>query len=269
MSKKKRDRALFAIECEHRIDPMNDWGQRASSVMSRSTIVAEEKSFYFEILAEISRLKPKHVLSIGAGLGEVEAALMAKFENLQISLLEPDQALAKIASENTKHCVGKSRILTEKFQTFETNVKFDFIFAIHSWYYIYPNPEMIQKALSMLNPGGALGVVLKDQKSYTARLYEAVQGKTYKYITSEPLEKILQENSIPYQRLKKEELLDASIYFDGAEIRTDKRDWIGWMSDMDWNKMSNEQQESARAAMHEFKTGDKVISNDSLFLIRK
>ncbi len=124
---------------------------------------SEGPMFYY-VKPIVQSLKPKTMLSIGAGTAAYDAALLRSAGHFvdRYIIVEPNPHHAKHISDNlTRESAGEVTVIQQMFgPEFElaelSGYRPDLIMFAHSLYFI-PNPEMaVKHALSLLAPGGKL-----------------------------------------------------------------------------------------------------------------
>ncbi|MCL4396817.1 class I SAM-dependent methyltransferase [Candidatus Parvarchaeota archaeon] len=112
------------------------------------------KSFYSFIADEIKNYRPKRILDVGAGPGDL-ALLLSKMKNIEVYCIDPSASMKRIAErkftkneiKNVKYGLGSSRHLP-------FNEKFDLIVTTISFHHWKEKEKSIRYLLKKLNKKG-------------------------------------------------------------------------------------------------------------------
>jgi len=117
------------------------------------------KNFYLYISKDIKKLKPKTILDVGAGTGELAIILNKTIKNVKVYCVDPSNSMRSIAIRkfnklginNIKYKLGSSRNIPfkEKFDVILTSISF------HHW---KEKEKGIKYLLSRLNKNGYLNI---------------------------------------------------------------------------------------------------------------
>lgn len=118
------------------------------------------------------------ILDIGTGNGEYLGLALSKLKNLrdvQLTLVEPSDDLVKQLKARFKELVPASnlKVIKSKLEDLASNELFDVILMSHLFYHIplAARAEQLMKALSLLKPGGALIIAMRDRDDiYTFKM---------------------------------------------------------------------------------------------------
>jgi cyclopropane fatty-acyl-phospholipid synthase-like methyltransferase len=111
-----------------------------------------------------------HILDIGTGNGEYLDLALSKIDGsngIKLTLVEPsDDLVRQLKSRFEKQPLSANlRIVNSDLQSFDSDEKFDVILMSHLFYHV-PRAswtEQLAKALSLLEQGGALIIVLREK----------------------------------------------------------------------------------------------------------
>jgi ubiquinone/menaquinone biosynthesis C-methylase UbiE len=114
------------------------------------------KSFYFFIAEDIKKYKPKRILDVGAGPGDL-AMLVSKMKNAEVYCVDPSASMKKIAErkftrnkiKNVRYKLGSSRHIP-------FSGKFDLIVTTISFHHWKEKQKSINYLLKKLNGKGIL-----------------------------------------------------------------------------------------------------------------
>lgn len=116
------------------------------------------KSFYIFIANDVKKLKPKTILDVGAGPGELAILLNKTIKNAKIYCVDPSTSMQKIARKkfnafgvNNEYLLGSSRSIPLK-------KKFDIILTSISFHHWKEKEKSIKYLLKKLNKNGYLRI---------------------------------------------------------------------------------------------------------------
>ena len=132
-------------------------------------------SLYYNVLRDRHLLDGVHtLLSIGAGEGQLEIQLAEEY-GLQLGYIDRAESMVSAFNDRVKEKAAGHLILESHlgdFETYQPKNRYDLVIAIHSWYSIRFNQEMVQKALDLLEPGGRFFVSLtSEQDQFKQRVW--------------------------------------------------------------------------------------------------
>jgi SAM-dependent methyltransferase len=202
----------------------------------------------------------KTMLSIGSGDGRFEISLMQRFA-INVDLIEPSATMYAQLVRNLDVLKGPGKygiLFNGRFEDFDMDKRYDFIFASHSFYFLKDPARGVQKALNLLNPGGHLIIQLHVEGGLGNRLINELDvARTHGGLTVEllweriniPCETSLIESSMPYGEL-----------IEGDSLSPRGRDTVSFFGFRDWKTFTDEEIQRARAIIDDYRIGTDIIS---------
>ncbi|XP_072044376.1 histamine N-methyltransferase-like [Amphiura filiformis] len=166
-------------------------------------------------------------LGIGSGDGRTEDYFLSHFKDhfaqIRQCLVEPNRRLVEQHQKNTQETNWKDVIMYDwREQTVEeymkgvnksgTDVKYHFISAIHSMYYMTNPEEVLGLLYDQLEENGILLFVLASEKSVTGRINPGIPSQYSKYVvkSSRFVLDYFETRGIPYAIYSRDDIVDIS-----------------------------------------------------------
>ncbi len=112
------------------------------------------KSFYSFIAGDIKKYKPKRILDVGAGPGDL-ALLLSNMKNTEIYCIDPSNSMKKIAEKKfTRNRIKNIRYELGSSRNIPFNEKFDVIVTTISFHHWKEKEKSIKYLLKKLNKNG-------------------------------------------------------------------------------------------------------------------
>lgn len=207
------------------------------------------------------------VLSIGAGAGEIEIALM-KNQHVKLGYIDPSPAFVKHFREAISKEELQSQIIEifpDTFQNYHTTLKYKYIISIHSWQYIGFDEVQLKKALNILDENGALCIALTSEKAFSHELKNLV-NPNHGFINYEELSrwaiKLGFENKCHH--IKNLQAFDQFLL--NNEFTEYSKNMICLLSRKDWHEISDEIKSQAKTIFHRYEKNG-FIDNAWGFLV--
>jgi SAM-dependent methyltransferase len=197
----------------------------------------------------------KNVLSIGCGNGRFELPLLERFP-ITVDFIEPSPSMFEELSNNlrTGKGPGKAGVLFNgRFEEFTTEKRYDFIFGIHSFYFMENAVICAQRAAQLLNSSGHLAIVLHATDGFGRRLicefdHAGVQGgATAEWLyeqLSDSWELSFIESHLPY-----------NDFVEGDCLTARGRAFVAFYAYRDWRTFVPAEKQRARKIIEEHSDG--------------
>jgi SAM-dependent methyltransferase len=206
----------------------------------------------------------KTMLSIGCGNGRRELALMSEFP-VTADFIEPSALMrAQLINNLHKHrgpgkpgqifCGTFEEFAGEKIETSET--RYDFVYAVHSFYFLRDPIEGVQQALKFLKPGGHLVIVLHMEGGFGRRFIEEFDhAGTQGGMTAEWLH---QQIEITCEMSIIETLLPYQDFVEGDGLSPMGKTYVAFFAFRDWKTFSSSEVRRARQIVDQFSDGKMI-----------
>ncbi|MCL4372974.1 class I SAM-dependent methyltransferase [Candidatus Parvarchaeota archaeon] len=112
------------------------------------------KSFYSFIASDIKKYRPKRILDVGAGPGDL-AILISKLKNIELYCVDPSYSMKRIAEKKfTRNRIKNVRYELGSSRNIPFNEKFDVIVTTISFHHWKEKERSIRYILNRLNKKG-------------------------------------------------------------------------------------------------------------------
>lgn len=214
------------------------------------------------------KIKPKNYLDIGGGLGNITLEIMKGLGCEQVDFLEPSTGASEHFSHLAKLSGIKFSTINSGFEDFVPDKKYDFITAIHSWYYI--KLEALKKLYDILEKGGHACIFLDSKNDIVKKIQDICQQDMHDILAnnSEDIADYLGQINIPYTIYENDKILSGLL--DDKELTERAKIMISYLSYIGWDKVSVTTKEKVRKLLiEEGKGKDKYPSRRRLIIIKK
>lgn len=182
--------------------------------------------------------------SIGAGEGQLELALIDEYHT-QCEILEPAELFVNniYKSLSDRHISPDDcQVHMQPFEDYQVDKKFDQVLAIHSWYSFGYNTELLEKALSMVKPGGHLFINIMSKKSPVYGLsYMSYSGGIE--LCAEDLSQWALSKGFSHTLDWESALRPASLFFDeNNQLTPEAKDFACFLIAKPWDELSAKEQ---------------------------
>jgi SAM-dependent methyltransferase len=197
----------------------------------------------------------ENVLSIGCGNGRFELPLLERFQII-VDFIEPSPSMFEQLSRNleTHKETGKAGVFFNgRFEEFLTEKQYDFIFGIHSFYFMENAVICAQRAAQLLNSNGHLAIVLHATDGFGRRLicefdHAGIQGgATAEWLhgqLSDSWELSFIESNLPY-----------NDFVEGDGFTARGQAFVAFYAYRDWTTFVPEEKRRARQIFEEHSDG--------------
>jgi SAM-dependent methyltransferase len=198
----------------------------------------------------------KSVLSIGCGNGRFELPLLERFPII-VDFIEPSPIMFEQLGKNlktSKKGPGKAGVLFNgQFEEFSIEKQYDFIFGIHSFYFMENAVTCAQRAAQLLNSSGHVVIVLHARDGFGRRLicefdHAGKQGgATAEWLyeqLSESWELSFVESHLPY-----------NDFVEGDGLSAHGKAFVAFYAYRDWRTFVPEEKRRAREIIEKHSDG--------------
>lgn len=209
--------------------------------------------------------------SIGAGEGQLELALHNEYGG-QCEILEP----AALFVENIRTALTSQQLLPENciiheqpFEDYVVSQQFDRVLAIHSWYSFGYNAQLLQKALSMVKPGGYLFINIMSKKSPVYGLSNMSYSGGIE-LCAEDLSDWAAREGFSHSLDWESAVRPASLFFDGDDRLTKQaKDFACFLIAKPWDELSQDEHQQVKDIFLQHRQGDviPIVSGCLLFQV--
>lgn len=151
----------------------SDFFTQFPEVYQRFHSIVDHSSNYLQDLSERGLLNGvRSVLSIGAGQGALELYLASQY-GVKLGYIDPTPQFAKIYQEKLDEQKLRSyacETVVGSFEEYTSDMLYDLVISIHSWYAFGRDRALLEKALSSLKPGGQCFITIVSHDSVAWKL---------------------------------------------------------------------------------------------------
>lgn len=199
--------------------------------------------------------------SIGAGEGELEIVLANHYQSA-FEILDP----VPLFIDNFKQSLmqaGPSLQLRAAhhnmpFEDYAVARAFDWVLSIHSWYGFGYDRMLLDKALSMVKPGGGLFITLMSQKSPVYGLSNMSYSSGID-LCAEKLSEWVNKEGVKHHFDWEVAERPASLFLNEYDdVTSQARDFASFLVAKPWGELSRSEQNKIRNIFLEHRRGDTV-----------
>lgn len=193
------------------------------------------------------------VLSIGAGAGEIEIALMQN-QHIKLGYIDPSPAFVKHFRNEVTHKNLDSQvteIFTNTFQNYTPSQKYHVIICIHAWQYIGFDESQLKKAINLLDKNGALCIALTSEKAFNHELKNLVHPH-HGFINYEELSRWASQLGYANECHHVTNLQSFEQFLLDDEFTEYSINMMCLLSRKDWNEISDNIKNKAKTIFHRY-----------------
>lgn len=191
----------------------------------------------------------RSILSVGGGEGNIEGLLLQSAPKASISYLDPSAEQCQAIRDHMARLDLADRvgdISQTTFQDYDSQVTFDRIVSIYSWFYVGTESRWLQKLLDLLAPGGAACLILPN--AHTTE--NEFAGDSHIPLCSNKLFDALQTLPCTVERHTHTRWLSAEKLFDGEKLTSAARAFVSFISRRGYEDFSAEEWRHAYSTFH-------------------
>lgn len=211
--------------------------------------------------------------SIGSGEGELEIALAQAYQST-FEVLEP----VPLFVDNFK-AIANAHNLTDQlsgihqmpFESFEVKQQFDRVLSIHSWYGFGFDTKLLNKALSMVKPGGHLFINLMSKKSPVYDLSNMSYSDGID-LCSENLSEWATNAGFIHQFNWESAVRPATLFFEeDGQLTLKAKNFASFLMASAWNDLSCKEQTRVHDIFYNYRNHDSIhiVSGCLLFTAKE
>jgi SAM-dependent methyltransferase len=208
----------------------------------------------------------KNMLSVGSGNGRYDLSLMKRY-SMTVDFIEPSPKMGLTENLSRNRGPGLAGLVHDgTFETFATDIKYDFIHSIHSFYFIKAPAKSVRKALNLLKPNGQLAIILRLDDSLGTLMMKEFDRECFAGdLTAESLVNMI------------EAPCDFSIFlaprpcselFEGTGLSDAGKALVSFYANREWSALSKAETRRAFDLAEKYSDGQTVNEKFGLLLIR-
>ena len=223
-------------------------------------------------IREQGLFKPRdRFFSIGAGEGALELALAKEYQS-EFELLEPAKLLVDSFNQSVLQMDASnfvSAVHHQSFEEYKVVQQFDRVLAIHSWYGFGYDVNILQKALSMVKPGGILLINIMSQKSPVYGLSNMSYSRGIE-LCAENLSRWALEQGFEHSLEWEVARRPAALFFDKQDhLTTDAKYFSCFLLAKEWDQLSAKEHQQVYDILQDHRRGDTVDIVSGCLVFRK
>lgn len=204
----------------------------------------------------------RSVLSIGAGEGQLEAQL-ARDSGVHLGYIDRAesvlQAFNRLAQESRiEHLIIERHL--GSFESYRAEREYDLVIAIHSWYSIWDNQQMLQKALDLVSAGGRLLISLTSQEDHFKQ--QVWQDPLW----AEALSAWAQSEGLAHEFFTHTISLPLDGFFCNGELTEEVRTYVGFLNRVEWGDLPRSTRYRARDFLIDRQSGGTIEKVDGCLI---
>ena len=221
---------------------------------------------YYDVLRDRHLLDGVHtLLSIGAGEGQLEIQLAEEY-GLQLGYIDRAESMVCAFNDRVKDKAIEDLILESHlgdFETYDPKNRYDLVIAIHSWYSIRFNQEMLEKALDLVEPAGRFFVSLtSEQDQFKQQVWSHP-------LWAEDFSSWARSAGFGHEFFTKAVPLQVADFFESGDLTHDALAYVGFLNGTKWNDLPISMKQGAREFLQRCEVDGKIQKVDGCLVFQK
>lgn len=169
---------------------------------------------------------------------EIEAC---KKRQLHIGYIDPAPEYVRAFKERVHHD-GLDSLVQEifqgPFQDYRPRGRYDRVIAIHSWYAFGFDKQLLEKALSCVNPGGMFFLTVVSKSSATWKLAELARGVRGENLSAEALSEWAYREGFPHRYVTNHKIIPEDEFVTEKGVTEKGKMFASFLMCTPWSDMS-------------------------------
>jgi trans-aconitate methyltransferase len=216
------------------IDP-EEYLRLARSFIPDYDILAQKVAF--RVIEE----RPKRILSIGSGVGNIEERILLSNPNAHITCVEPSVDFARYTHDRLSPYKDRAEIIQTSFEEFDSNdVEYDTCFTNLALHNVKDTPGTLQRIHGMLKPNALFVwsdlVTYQNKEKYLATIgYRHIRALLHGAPSSFVIENFYKE-MVDDHKLTVEQMVEQCLSFGFTDIDP-KKEYKHWQDLVEWESL--------------------------------